>query len=355
MRIHFLTTRICEDSGGAIYDSNLFDQLKKRFGNSLLLFDDKTILAMCESNKKGLLAFHGFYKKVIHTLLNCDYLFVNSRLYTRLLTLRLKNRKTKCKIIIIHHHNNYMSYSFFGARIIHKYFEYGFIKQADRIIIPNKYVVDLVKKIIPEYRIVFLESSFDKRANLISELNNKRVLFVGNIQERKGVLFGIKAFSIAVKAKPDLVFNLVGKYETNSLYYRKINKLINSLGINKNINFLGRVSKEELDYLYSYSDLFLFPSLLEGYGWVMIEAMSRGLPVVCFNNSAMPYTVRDGYNGLIIQNKNWKQMGLSLSILLSKPEVMKNLQDGALRTFESVKSKEELNNDIIKFISSFVR
>ncbi len=68
--------------------------------------------------------------------------------------------------------------------------------------------------------------------------------------------------------------------------------------------FKGR---QEIDALYrSYQEslCFAFPSSLEGYGMVLLEAMAKGCPCVVFNNSAMPYTVHDGENGLVVANND---------------------------------------------------
>lgn len=63
-------------------------------------------------------------------------------------------------------------------------------------------------------------------------------------------------------------------------------------GLEDVVSFSGRVSDEELRNYYSKAYCFVLPSLLEGYGMVLIEAMSYGLPVIAFNNSAIPFTLR---------------------------------------------------------------
>ena len=61
-----------------------------------------------------------------------------------------------------------------------------------------------------------------------------------------------------------------------------------------NIKFLGYVSQEVLDELYSKSKLFIYPSLYEGFGFPPLEAMSYGTPVICSNVSSLPEVVKDG-------------------------------------------------------------
>lgn len=66
-----------------------------------------------------------------------------------------------------------------------------------------------------------------------------------------------------------------------------------------NCRALGRPSNEELDELYRSCDALLFPSRLEGFGQVVLEAMARGLPVIATNGSALPEVMRDGLEGFL--------------------------------------------------------
>lgn len=354
MKINFLTTRIVEETGGAKYDYNLFQILKNVYQDSVSLYDDKIIQERFFTKKSNLLYFNNAYNSIFDEIMNCDVLFMNSRIYTRLVKCNLSYFRKKypnTNVVIIHHHFNYMSHTGI-IRQIHKYFEFKMIKFANQLIVPNIYVVDLIKKELDNPQIIFLESSFERKDYTISDQKTNTLLFVGNVQERKGLLYGLKAFLILHKALPKYKFNIVGKYNKNDKYYNKLQKFIKDNNLNESVTFSGRVSDEELNEAYSNADVFLFPSLLEGYGWVMIEAMGRGLPVVAFDNSAMPYTVRDNKNGLLIENKNYIEMGNRLVSLLKDKELLHNLQLGALNTYNSVQSQELLNSKTREYLVS---
>lgn len=66
-----------------------------------------------------------------------------------------------------------------------------------------------------------------------------------------------------------------------------------------NCKALGRPSDDELDALYRSCDALLFPSRLEGFGQVALEAMARGMPIIATNGSALPEVVRDGVDGFL--------------------------------------------------------
>lgn len=352
MRINWLTYEVSDMSGGAIYDKNFYEIVKSQY-TDIKVYDDAFFRDKYKKNQIGLIEFNKIYKDNIKLLLDCDILIMNSRLYTRFLLCNIKrfiNGKTK--IVVIHHHNNYMNNSGY-KRYVHKFFEYRQLRFADELVIPNQYIIDLIKNEKKMPPIVYLPSSFNKKEYKQSKLNNNRILFVGTIEPRKGIDLGIRAFKVLLDRFPNYKFTIAGRIDAEPQYYKKLIELVQKDNIEANVEFLGRVSSEELSDLYQNSDLFLFPSLLEGYGWVMIEAMARGLPVIAFNNSAIPYTVVDGKNGRLIENKNWKKMGEALISTLSNREMMMRYQEGAIDTFLSVPSQDDLNAMTMDYIKKW--
>ncbi len=134
----------------------------------------------------------------------------------------------------------------------------------------------------------------DKKFFRLFDKNNAgplKVLFVGEVNQRKGI------YQILMAAKEinreDIKFNIVGRggnvcshlYEEYKPY----------------VEFWGHVSFDQLIELYSTSHVFVFPSLGEGYGLVILEALSAGLPVICSNNCVGSDIVKDGANGFVIE------------------------------------------------------
>lgn len=353
MRINFLTIDISKASGGAIYDKNFYEILKRLYPN-VSLFNDAFFVKKYK-NGTNLLSFNRYYKSSIDELLDCEYLVINSRLYTRMTLFSIRKKMKnhpRTKLLVIHHHSNYMNNQGF-LRIIHRFFERRVLESATDVIIPNEYVANQVGKDFNIKNIVFLPSSFEKRKYPKSTLDSNMLLFVGNVESRKGIIYGIKAFKEINNRYPDLVYHIAGKYDENDSYYKELIKYVTENDLNDKVIFEGRVSDERLEWLYANAKLFLFPSMLEGYGWVMIEAMGRGVPVVAFDNSAMPYTVKDGENGLLIKNKDVTEMAKRICETLSDSSYLHRLQEGALKTFEKVPSQEELNRLTEEYIKSW--
>jgi glycosyltransferase involved in cell wall biosynthesis len=74
---------------------------------------------------------------------------------------------------------------------------------------------------------------------------------------------------------------------------RELRERARMLGIDRDIRFPGWVSAAELEGLWVLADVFVFPSLYEGFGLPVLEAMARGVPVACSNTSSLPEVAGD--------------------------------------------------------------
>ncbi|MBI4548506.1 MAG: glycosyltransferase family 4 protein [Ignavibacteriae bacterium] len=111
------------------------------------------------------------------------------------------------------------------------------------------------------------------------------ILFVGTVEPRKNVARLVKAFEMFIsttKKAPSLV--IVGQL---GWLYQGVLKIINSSPACDKILLLNYVTDEDLHRLYRSASIFIFPSLYEGHGFPVVEAMASGLPVITSNNSSL--------------------------------------------------------------------
>ena len=177
------------------------------------------------------------------------------------------------------------------------------------------------------------------------------MLYVGTVEPRKGIHLLIKSLKIVVEQFPNIKLNIVGKIAKNS-YYNRLLSDINNAGLEGNVHFAGRVSDELLNSYYKQAYVFTFTSLLEGYGLSIVEAMQYGIPVVAFNNSAMPYTIKDGINGCLVENENYEQFAQRLIGILNNQELRKKMHEGAYNTINSITDFEEFRQILTKYIDN---
>jgi glycosyltransferase involved in cell wall biosynthesis len=120
--------------------------------------------------------------------------------------------------------------------------------------------------------------------------NQQVLLHVGNNWFYKNLEGLIKALAVlqAERKIDNLLLLKVGKRLTTEQ-----RSLALSLGVEKSIREVGLLDSEELQSIYWASDLLVFPSLWEGFGWPPLEAMASGTPVVCSKRGALDEVVGD--------------------------------------------------------------
>jgi len=122
-------------------------------------------------------------------------------------------------------------------------------------------------------------------------LADQVILFVGTIEPRKNLPTLIRAYKGLIdnyKSAADLA--IVGK---QGWLYDDVYRLVDQLGLQQRVHFLGRVPTVDLLYLYNASQMLVLPSYYEGFGLPPLEAMACGVPVIVSDTSVMPEVVGD--------------------------------------------------------------
>lgn len=126
------------------------------------------------------------------------------------------------------------------------------------------------------------------------------ILYVGNIEPRKNLSLLLEAYQFLpkkVKDKHPLV--LAGAF---GWYAKKLKEKLNYLKGKENLIVIGYISQNLLPNLYRGATLFVYPSLYEGFGLPVVEAMACGTPVIALNVTALPEVIGDA--GLLVEPGN---------------------------------------------------
>jgi len=135
---------------------------------------------------------------------------------------------------------------------------------------------------------------------------------------QKGISDALKAFASIQHERNDVHFIIAGDGELKKQLVNEAKQL----GIASRVYFLGW--REDVKEVLAALDVFLMPSLWEGFGLVLIEAMSRRIPVIASNVSAIPEIVVDGESGILIPPEDPQALAGAMQLLL---------QDRALRAY----------------------
>jgi len=143
------------------------------------------------------------------------------------------------------------------------------------------------------------------------------ILFVGTLQPRKNIVRLIEAFS---KLKTDLELVIVGK---KGWQYEEILNAPEKFGVSEKVKFLENVTDKELPSLYKNALLFILPSLYEGFGLPVLEAMQFGCPVITSNISSLPEAA--GEAALYVNPESVEDIAEKLEKLINEPKLREEL------------------------------
>jgi len=195
----------------------------------------------------------------------------------------------------------------------------------DRLKVPEEKIHVVPLGVSPGYRVV------DNR-NLIKSVKEKYgikkdyILQVGNIEPRKNLPRLFNAFSL-VKEKTNNSYQLVNVGKKGWLY-KEIFEMLNKYGLQEDIIFTEYVPEEDLVLLYNGAELLAYPSLYEGFGLPILEAMSCGTPVITSNVSSMPEVA--GKAALLIDPLNGEEIAWAIHKVLTDTELKNRLKNSGL-------------------------
>ncbi|UXM85418.1 glycosyltransferase family 4 protein [Methanococcus aeolicus] len=177
------------------------------------------------------------------------------------------------------------------------------IQSADKIIsISHHTKNDIIKHFkIPKDKIKVIHLAANENYKPLNEkeidkikqkynLNYPFILYVGTLEPRKNIPTLLKAFYKLKKRGIIHKLVITGK---KGWKYKSIFETIEKLNLQKDVIFTGYVPDEDLPALYNAADLFVYPSIYEGFGLPPLEAMQCGTPVITSNTSSLPEVVGD--------------------------------------------------------------
>jgi len=268
--------------------------------------------------------------------------------------------KTK---VIIHLHGSYFLEFYKNSSVLYKKFIDLTMKSSAGAIVLGNNLRSIFEKWFSDNQIFvlpnFLEDyvkSIDLQNNTYHDSKLVRLTYLGNIMESKGILQVIKATEILLTSKNNIYLQIVGKFgedpftgmqekEITNLVFDRVNKC------SGNIKYLGQIAdiNKKFSLLKNATDIFVFPSWypVEGQPLVIIEAMQCGLPIISTKNcGAIDETVIDGYNGILVEKKNVKQLVNAIELLTKDEQLRKRMGENSRKLYEENFTPEK---HLIKF------
>ena len=214
---------------------------------------------------------------------------------------------TRCPAVVAVHDISYVHFpEFFSKRdlrLLSTYVPYS-VKKARQVLTLSESAASDIERVyhVPRSKIsiiplaaraIYTDMAQPMRVDQAREaygLTGPYVLAVGNLQPRKNLVRLIEAFAQLPGSLSDLKLAIAGREQwQESEVYRRVA----DLQLQERVVFTGYLSDQELALLYHGTLALIYPSLYEGFGLPILEAMSCGTPVICSNTSSMPEVAGD--------------------------------------------------------------
>jgi N-acetyl-alpha-D-glucosaminyl L-malate synthase BshA len=167
----------------------------------------------------------------------------------------------------------------------------------------------------------FFSSYLRKQGHATLEpVNNKKkvILYVGRLEPVKGVRYLVQAVRILInRGFRNMKLLIVGDGSEK----RYLEELVKKLGLEDYIVFVGRAPHDKIPEYMASADLLVLPSLSEGFPNTIIEAMAMGLPVIASRVGGLPWIIKDGENGFLVEPRNPRDIAEKIILLLTNDDL----------------------------------
>jgi glycosyltransferase involved in cell wall biosynthesis len=189
-------------------------------------------------------------------------------------------------------------------------------QQAKHVVVASSFSKkSLVDAGVSEKKIVMLPLGFDPaaisyRENNMPPLETRplKLLFAGTITQRKGIKYLLEAIKI-LKPGKDIEMHIIGGIQGPEEALKQYKEFY---------IYHGAVSQPELFRCFGDYDALVLPTVFEGFGLVILEAMAAGLPVITTPNSIGPEIITDGKNGYIVPIRDIEGLARAIQLLRNK-------------------------------------
>lgn len=177
---------------------------------------------------------------------------------------------------------------------------------------------------VTEHKITVIHNAVDTGRFHPLEILKKphSLLYIGRIDKRKGIEFLLRSMPLVVRTTPEAQLLVGGKGN----YLKKMKSLVRQLDLERNVTFLGFVPDDQLNTLYNQARCVVVPSIFEGFGITVIEALAAGTRVVGTDVDGIREILNSGEYGRLVPYGNHLALADAIIAELSEPK-----RAGALR------------------------
>jgi|GEM_PF-6495704 len=215
------------------------------------------------------------------------------------------------------------------------------------------YIQDQIvfQKIPKSFIPIGIDRGFLNKAKTAFEVKTvtKDILFVGRLEQRKGIDILLQAIPKICSAYEDVTFTIVGKQGWAEPDYQiEFAEKYRDQNWFSRVSFLGYVSDDELTYKYAECYCLVVPSRYESFGIIVIEAMAFNKPVVASNVGGLAENVKDSETGYLFESENADSLVAKLVFLLSDSQKYLQMQSKIQISFQKTYSPDIMAKSVLE-------
>jgi hypothetical protein len=184
------------------------------------------------------------------------------------------------------------------------------------------------------------------------------VLFVGRLEDRKGIDTLLAAIPAVVAACPNVEFTIAGEDSRPMTDGRTHRQRFESSSarptVADHVRFLGRVDDDERDRLYAACDLFVAPSRFESFGLILIDAMMFAKPSIASDVGGMREIIEPGETGLLVPVGDAGALAEAIITLVEAPELRARMGEAARARYAEVYRTESMVRGVNRYYDSIL-
>ncbi len=301
-----------------------------------------------------------FYKLIKEN--EFDLIHVHSHLHLSTNITVFSNIFSKKPIVLTSHGTvTYLDWKKFINSFYNRTFAKWVLKSADKIIALTSKQADILENlganrdnitIIPnwiDFNTINSNTNIERFIELHQLQNKKIILFVGGLISRKGINYLIDAMKYI---ESDSILLIAGGEIQGHLNVKNLlEKQAKNLGL-KNVIFLGRLSKENLECAYTIADVFVLPSLSEGLSLTLLEAMAYGKCVIATDIPGNSDVIQNGKNGILFSTGNSLELAEKIDCLMSNEELRNKMGTAARIEIDKNYNLDNAYNKILEIYTN---
>ncbi len=184
--------------------------------------------------------------------------------------------------------------------------------------------------------------------------NLLRILFLGNIIERKGLHTLLQALFSLGPAREAFILDIVGSLTTELKYAKQMQEFVMVNSLSSMVTFHSSLNNEPLKQKLKQAHILIVPSSYEGFGIVYLEGMSFGLPAIGTTAGAASEIIEHGKTGYLIKPNDYQSLATHISQLASNRSLLTELSLNARKRYIQQPSWNETANQIRAFLQSMI-